>query len=80
MTYTYVISPTLVNNFIGSASWYTAIFGVADFAETTALMPETISVGDAGWTSVGAGFPNGRNVGQAQLVDDLTWIHGNAQL
>jgi hypothetical protein len=76
LTYTFVISPTLVNNFIASASWYTAIFGVADFAKTTALMPETISVGDAGWTSVGASFPNGRNVGQAQLVDDLTWIHG----
>jgi len=76
LTYTYVISPTLVNNFIASASWYTAIFGVANFATTTALMPESISVGDAGWTSVGAGFPNGRNVGQAQLVDDLTWIHG----
>ncbi len=76
LTYTYAITPTLVNNFIGSGSWYTAIFGVADFAKTTALMPESISVGDAGWTSVGAGFPNGRNVGQAQLVDDLTWIHG----
>ncbi len=36
LTYTYAISPTLVNNFIGSGSWYTAIFGVADFAKTTA--------------------------------------------
>lgn len=80
LTYTYIISPTLVNNFIGSASWYTAIFGVADFSKTTAAMPETISVGDAGWTSVGASFPNGRNVGQAQLVDDLTWIHGQHSL
>jgi hypothetical protein len=76
LTYTFVISPTLVNNFIASGSWYTAIFGVANFAKTTALMPETISVGDAGWASVGASFPNGRNVGQAQVVDDLTWIHG----
>jgi hypothetical protein len=76
LTYTYAITPTLVNNFIGSGSWYTAIFGVADFSKTTALMPESISVGDAGWTSVGAGFPTGRNVGQAQLVDDLTYIHG----
>jgi len=76
LTYTYAISPTLVNNFIGSAMWYTAIFGVLDFAKTTAAMPESISVGDAGWTGVGAGFPNGRNVGQAQVVDDLTWIHG----
>lgn len=76
LTYNFIISPTLVNNFVGSGSWYTAIFGVLDFAKTTQLMPESISVGDAGWTSVGAGFPNGRNVGQAQLVDDLTWIHG----
>jgi hypothetical protein len=76
LTYTYAITPTLVNNFIGSGSWYTAIFGVADFSKTTALMPESISVSDAGWTSVGAGFPTGRNVGQAQLVDDLTYIHG----
>jgi hypothetical protein len=76
LTYTYVISPTLINNFVGSGSWYTAIFGVADFAKTTALMPESLSVSDGGWTSVGAGFPTGRNVGQVQLVDDLTWIHG----
>jgi len=76
LTYTYAISPTLVNNFIGSASWYTAIFGVADFAKTTALMPESISVGDGCCTGLGAGFPTGRNVGQAQVVDDLTWIHG----
>ena len=76
LTYTYAISPNLVNNFIGSFMWYTAIFGVLDFNATTAAMPESISVGDAGWTGVGAGFPNGRNVGQAQVVDDLTWIHG----
>ena len=76
LTYTYAITPTLVNNFIGSAMWYTAIFGVADFSKTTSLMPESISVGDAGWTSVGAGLPTGRNVGQMQLVDDLTWVHG----
>jgi len=76
LTYTYAISPTLVNNFIGSGSWYTAIFGVADFAKTSALMPERFSVSDAGWTSLGAGIPNGRNVGQVQLVDDLTWIRG----
>ena len=76
LTYTYAITPTLVNNFIGSGSWYTAIFGVADFSKTTALMPESISVSDSSWTSVGAGFPNGRNVGQLQLVDDLTWSKG----
>ncbi len=76
LTYTYAISPTLVNNFVGSGSWYTAIFGVADFSKTTALMPETISMSDGGFSSVGASFPNGRNVGQMQLVDDLTKVKG----
>jgi len=76
LTYTYVINPSLVNNFVGSGSWYTAIFGVANFAQTSQLMPERLSVSDAGWSSLGAGFPTGRNVGQAQLVDDLTWVKG----
>jgi len=75
-TYTYTISPTLINNFVGSGSWYTAIFGVADFSKTTSLMPESIRVSDGSFTSLGASFPTGRNVGQAQLVDDLTWLHG----
>jgi hypothetical protein len=88
MNYSYVITPTLVNNFIGAASWYSAIFGVADFSKVQALMPERFSFGDGGsnsggFTGVGsgggqstAGFPNGRNVGQAQLIDDLSWSKG----
>lgn len=76
LTYTYAITPTLVNNFIGSGSWYTAIFGVASFSKTSSLMPERLSTGDPGWAGLGASFPNGRDVGQAQLVDDLTWVKG----
>jgi Carboxypeptidase regulatory-like domain len=81
LNYTYVISPNLVNNFVGSGSWYTAIFGVANFAATSKLQPEIIGITDSsmnsgGWATAGAGFPDGRNVGQAQFVDDLTWIHG----
>jgi len=76
LTYTYAITPTLVNNFIGSGMWYTAIFGVADFNKTTSLMPESFSVGDGCCTGVGAGFPTGRNVGQMQLGDDITWVKG----
>ncbi|MDR3701936.1 MAG: carboxypeptidase regulatory-like domain-containing protein [Candidatus Sulfopaludibacter sp.] len=87
LNYTYVISPTLVNNFTGSGSWYTAIFGVSNFAATTKLMPEQIGISDnsmnsASFASAGGngGFPTGRNVGQAQLVDDLTWIKGTHTL
>ena len=78
LTYTYAISPTLVNNFIGSGSWYQAIFGYASETAAVAAMPETISPGDGCCSAVGtsSSFPQGRNVGQAQLVDDLTWIKG----
>ena len=81
MTWSYVIKPTLVNSFTAAGMWYTAIFGVANFSQTTQLQPESVSISDnsmnaASWANVGAGFPNGRNVGQAQVADDLTWIHG----
>jgi len=85
VNYTYVITPTMVNNFNGSAFWYSAIFGVADFNKTTSLMPEQISLNDGGangggFASVGAGFPTGRNVGQAELSDDLAWTKGRHTL
>ncbi len=79
LTYTFVIRPTLVNNFIGSASWYQAQFGYSDLSTALSQMPDSFSVGDAGWTTLGVAtnFPQGRDVGQAQFVDDLTWSHGN---
>jgi len=82
VNYTYVITPAIVNNFIGSVLWYSALFGVADFAKTSALMPDSIAIGDGGangggFATVGAGaFPNGRNVGHGQLIDDLSWTKG----
>ena len=90
LNYTYVITPTLVNNLTGSAFWYSAIFGVADFNKTTSLMPQSITIADggcnacvttpggstSGFVAVGAGLPTGRNVGQAELADDLAWTKG----
>ena len=67
-----------MNNFIGSGSWYTAIFGYPSESAALALMPDTMSPGDGCCSSVGtsSSFPQGRNVGQMQLVDDLTWVKG----
>jgi outer membrane receptor for ferrienterochelin and colicin len=87
LNYTYVITPNLVNSFIGGASWYTAIFGVANFAKANSEMPEQFVISDGGgnpgngagnpgFATVGATIPNGRNVGQLQLIDDLSWTRG----
>jgi hypothetical protein len=89
LNHSWVLTPHLVNNFIFAASWYSAIFGVADFAAVQKLMPERFSFSDGGGSSGGitgvgsgggqgtAGFPNGRNVGQGQLIDDVSWNKGN---
>ena len=77
-----------MNNFVGSVLWYTALFGVADFAKTSQLMPDAIAITDGGcnaangggFATVGGGpsltFPNGRNVGHIQFTDDLSWTKG----
>jgi hypothetical protein len=92
MNHTWVINPTLVNNFVGSVLWYSALFGVADFSKTTALMPEAIALADGGCNSCGSGyptiggatypygFPAGRNIGHIQFSDDLTWSKGTHEL
>src|SRR5581483_3982485 len=85
LNYTYVITPTLVNSLIAGASWYSAIFGVADFSKAESLMPERFTFSDGGangggFATVGASFPTGRNVGQAQLIDDLSWTLGTHSL
>jgi Carboxypeptidase regulatory-like domain len=82
VNHTWVISPNMVNNFVGSVLWYQALFGVADFSKTQALMPDSIAIADGGangggFATVGAGaFPNGRNVGHVQFSDDFSWTKG----
>ena len=82
VTHTWVISPSVVNTVTGSVLWYTALFGVQDFAKTQSLMPDSIAISDGGavgggFATVGAGaFPNGRNVGHFQINDDFSWSKG----
>ncbi len=82
LTHTWVINPSMVNTATGSFLWYTALFGVQDFKQTSALMPDSIALGEGGangggFATVGAGaFPNGRNVGHFQLNDDFSWSKG----
>ena len=82
VNYTYVITPTLVNSFVGSANYYIAQFGVANFAKSSATMPDAISLSDGGangggFSSIGNGaYPNGRNIGHGEVHDDLAWSKG----
>jgi hypothetical protein len=86
LSHTYIITPTIVNNFVGSVLWYSALFGVSDFAKTSSLMPEAIALNDGGangggFPTVGGGtypfgYPAGRNIGHIQLNDDLSWSKG----
>src|ERR1019366_7079990 len=84
INYTYVITPSVVNRFIGSALWYSAYFGPANVAASQKLFPTAFFFNDGGangggfyqmgssWNS----FPQGRDVGQAQLTDDLSITRG----
>ena len=88
LNYTHVFSPTIVNNFIGSVLYYSAIFGkIQANSPALALIPGNLAFTDNTLTNLGFGsgqggypgflFPQGRNVTQWGLVDDLSITKGN---
>jgi hypothetical protein len=89
VTHTYVISSHIVNNFIGSSSYYSAIFGPSDLKATLNAFPAYIILGDGGANGTGGisplgintgKYPQGRRIGQLQLVDDLSYSLGKHSL
>lgn len=87
INHTYVITPGLVNNFIASGNYYSAVFGAADFNKALSLMPAAFTLSDGG--ANGGGFaaagsntslPTGRRGQQYQLIDDLSWNRGRHTL
>jgi hypothetical protein len=88
LNWTHVFSPNLVNEFNPSGTWYTAIFNNANRAAALSTFPTTIDFADgslgqqnvAGLAAVLGGqdfaCPQGRNVTQYQLVDDVSWVKG----
>jgi len=89
LNYTHSFSPTVVNNFIGSLLWYSALFGSTNPKPALALFPGNLAFSDGAFTNLGTGsgnpggfgqgflFPQGRNVTQWGLVDDLSITRGN---
>ncbi|MGB2629124.1 MAG: carboxypeptidase regulatory-like domain-containing protein [Candidatus Acidiferrum sp.] len=89
LNYTHIFTPTVVNNFIGSVLYYSALFGnVSPGSPALGLIPGNLAFTDGSLTNLGFGagaggyangffFPQGRNVTQWGLVDDLSFIKGN---
>ncbi|HXY00939.1 MAG TPA: TonB-dependent receptor [Candidatus Limnocylindrales bacterium] len=85
LNYTHIFSPTMSNNFIFSNLWYSAIFQSTNLAAANQTFPEILCSSDTGMSCLGAVgglfpflffFPQGRNVEQWQLVDDLAIERG----
>ncbi|HXY07285.1 MAG TPA: TonB-dependent receptor [Terriglobales bacterium] len=85
ITNTHTFNPDLLNQFIGSVFWYSAIFKQANAALAQQTLPYAIYDFDSPFgnpnTAVMAGgeqnvFPQGRNVTQYQFVDDVSWTKG----
>jgi|HubBroStandDraft_2_1064218.scaffolds.fasta_scaffold00043_4 hypothetical protein len=85
LNYTHIFSPTIANNFIFSDLYYSAIFQSTNVAAANAVFPEILCSADTTMSCLGAVggdfpfnfyFPQGRNVEQWQLVDDLSITKG----
>jgi outer membrane receptor protein involved in Fe transport len=86
--YTAILSPRTVNKLTASVNYYSAIFAPADLNATLAAFPTQFQILDGGSNAAGitglgnnnASFPQGRRVGQIQLVDDFSYIVGKHTL
>jgi hypothetical protein len=79
--YTHLFSPNLVNQFNPGASWYGSIFEPDNFSTVRAEIPIVLAAGtnSAPLTTIGGNnntYPQGRNVTQWQINDNLMWTRG----
>ena len=88
LNFTHVFNPNVVNNFIGSVLYYSALFGnTSPGSKAFQLFPGNLVFPSGALTALGFGsgaggyqqgffFPQGRNVTQWGLVDDLSITRG----
>jgi hypothetical protein len=79
--FTHVFRPNLVNQFNPGASWYGSIFEPDNYTHVRQTFPIELAAGsnNAPFTAVGGNdntYPQGRNVTQWQINDNLDWTRG----
>jgi hypothetical protein len=84
---THVFGPETVNEFKGSALFYSAVFQPADESGALTALPTYLGFSGTPFSPIGAWgeppfppgffFPQGRRVFQYQVMDDLSHVHGN---
>ena len=81
LNYTHIFSPSIANNFIFSYLYYSAVFESTNVNKANQTFPEILCSADTTMSCLGAVggfyplaffFPQGRNVNQWQIVDDLS--------
>jgi hypothetical protein len=84
MNWTHAFSPRMLNSLIVSGLYYSAFFKSPNQAAATALFPYAmLNFDTSAWSALGGenyAFPQGRNVTQAQLVDDLSITRGSHEI
>jgi hypothetical protein len=83
INYSSSFTPTIFNQMILSGAWYSAIFGNESTAAQSTFPGAMYDFDTNGWANIGGvnnSFPQGRNVTQYQLTDDLSWTKGNHAL
>ena len=76
---THTFTPNVINEFKGSVLWYSAFFANKNTSATLNTFPTTVDFFGGDFSGLGGidfFFPQGRNVTQGQIVDDLSINHG----
>lgn len=75
---THTFSPNLVNQFLAAGSWYSALFVSSDPSAAASAFPFGMLFEDNSFANLGGedyDWPQGRNVTQYQINDDVSWTH-----
>jgi hypothetical protein len=80
MGFTHTFSPTLVNEFTPGFYWYRAIFGATSITAASAASPIEFIGPFSPIYNLENAFPQGRDVTNYTIIDNLTWTHGTHTL